>query len=60
MPLWMKIATAIPLVLMLILLLPQARRMVAESRPAAAGDWQGFLLPLALVAGFVLFLMWVV
>ena len=57
MSLWMKIAMALPLVLMLVVLAPQARRIVAASRPAEAGDWRAFVLPLAVVVGFVLLLM---
>ena len=52
----MKIALALPLVLMMVVLAPQARRIVAETRPAAPGEWRGFLLPLAVVIAFVLVL----
>lgn len=60
MELWMKIGSALLLGTMLVMLLPRARQMFAESRPAAAGDWRAFLLPAAAVAGFVLLLMWLV
>ena len=53
----MKIAAALPLILMLLVLAPRARDIVAASRPAEPGEWRGFLFPLALVLGLVLLLM---
>ena len=60
MELWMKIGSAVLLGLMIVLLIPRARDMVANSPKAEAGDWRAFVLPLLAVVGFVLFLMWVV
>ena len=60
MDLWLKIGSAVLIGAMIVVLLPQAKQMLAASRPAGHGDWRGFLLPVAAVAAFVLFLMWVV
>ncbi|MGR8918376.1 MAG: hypothetical protein ACU85V_02065 [Gammaproteobacteria bacterium] len=60
MEMWMKIGSAVLLGMMIILLLPQAKRMLNESPEAQAGDWQSFLLPLLAVGGFVALLMWLV
>lgn len=56
---WMKILWAIPLVLMLVFLLPRAKQMLKDSPEAKPGDWNAILLPIALVIGFVAFLMWI-
>jgi len=57
---WMKVASAIALATMLVLLFPQAKRMMTQSPPARTGDWRAALLPIAGVVLFVLFLMSVV
>jgi len=57
MELWMKIGSALLLGGMLIMLLPQAKRMLKESPEAQPGDWRNFILPLLAVAGFVALLM---
>ena len=53
----MNIASAVLLALMLVLLFPRAKQMLANSRPAEPGDWRAFLLPLVAVVLFVLLLM---
>jgi hypothetical protein len=60
MDLWLKIGSAVLLGIMLVLLIPRARDMVANSPAAEPGDWPAFLLPLVAIAAFVAFLMWVV
>ncbi len=57
---WLKISTAIFLVLMLVFLLPRAKRMLTYSPKAESGDWQAVLLPLAGVVGFIALLIWMV
>ncbi|HEY5701340.1 MAG TPA: hypothetical protein VIT83_04565 [Gammaproteobacteria bacterium] len=56
MDLWMKIGSAILLATMLIILFPQARRMIKESPKGSASDWMSALIPIGLVAAFVVFL----
>ena len=53
----MKIGSAILICGMIFLMFPNAKRMMKESPDAEKGDWEGFLVPLALVAAFVLLLM---
>lgn len=60
MDLWMKIGTAVLLVIMIVVLLPQAKHMLHNSPAAEKGDWTGFLVPVVAVAGFVALLMWLV
>ena len=53
----MKIGSAILIGGMILLFFPNAKRMMKESPEAEKGDWEGFLIPVALVAAFVLLLM---
>ena len=57
---WLTIGSALLVGLMLVLLLPQARRMIKESRKGTPGEWMGVLIPLAAVVLFVIFLMAIV
>jgi hypothetical protein len=56
MDMWMKIGSALLLVMMLVMIWPNARRMVKESPKGTTEDWKGALIPLALVAGFIVLL----
>ena len=60
MELWMKIGAAALIVMMLIFIFPQARRMLKESPKGSASDWTSALIPLGLVVAFVLLLMAIV
>ncbi len=53
---WMKIATAMMLVMMLVFLFPRVRHMVKNSPKGSASDWMSAIIPLVLVIGFVAFL----
>tara|TARA_B100000676_G_scaffold294177_1_gene331845 strand:+ start:103 stop:285 length:183 start_codon:yes stop_codon:yes gene_type:complete len=55
--LFMKIGSAVLIGGMILLMFPNAKRMMKESPEAEKGDWEGFLIPIALVAAFVLLLM---
>jgi hypothetical protein len=57
---WYKVGTAILLVMMLLVLLPRARQMLRDSPKAEGGDWTAAVLPVLLVVGFVVLLMWLV
>lgn len=57
---WLKISTAIFLILLLVFLLPRAKHMLTNSPKAQAGDWQAVLLPLIGVVGFIVLLVWMV
>ena len=60
MELWMKIGMAILLVTMLIVIFPQARRMIKESPKGSAAEWMSALIPIGLVAAFIVFLVMIV
>lgn len=57
---WTKWLWALLIGAMIVLLLPRAKAMVRESPKARAGDWQGVVIPILLVIGFVLLLMSIV
>jgi hypothetical protein len=57
MDLWMKIAWAAALIMMLVLLFPRAKEWMEQGPKAQSGDWQAAILPLALVMGFVILLL---
>ena len=57
---WMKIGSALLLIMMLFYLWPRAKQMLAESAEAKDRDWMGVLLPVAAVVGFVILLMAIV
>ncbi len=60
MELWMKIGSAILLVTMLVIIFPQAKRMMKESPKGRASDWTSALIPIGLVAVFIIFLILIV
>ena len=53
---WMKWGMALLIGAMIVLLLPQAKQMMQQSREATGADWKGVLLPLLAVVGFVILL----
>ena len=53
---WMKIFSAILIVLMLVYLLPRAKGMIKNSPKASGNDLVAVLIPLLLVIGFVFLL----
>lgn len=57
---WIKISSAVFLLLMLFFLLPRAKQMFTESPKAESGDWQAALMPLIGVIAFVALLAWLV
>lgn len=56
MDMWMKIGSALLLGMMLIVIWPRAKVMIKESPKGSADDWRSVLIPLLLVAGFVILL----
>ena len=57
---WMKISSAIFLLLLLSFLLPRAKHMLTNSPKAESGDWQAAVIPLLGVVGFIALLAWLV
>jgi hypothetical protein len=56
MPFWEQALIVIAIIAVLVLLGPGAKKTMEESRNAENPDWQGALIPLALVVGFVILL----
>ncbi|MEM7252021.1 MAG: hypothetical protein AAF493_11395 [Pseudomonadota bacterium] len=54
---WMSIVAAILLGMMVIFLLPRAKQMLKESPKASYNEWLNALIPIALVALFIVILM---
>jgi len=57
---WMKIGSALLLGAMILFLWPRAKQMMQNSRKAEPGEWQGVLLPILAVVGFVILLAMIV
>ncbi len=53
---WMKIFSAILIVLMLVYLLPRAKDMVKNSPKGSSNDWVAVLIPMLLIIGFIFLL----
>lgn len=53
---WEIILTGILVVIVLFMLRPGVKNMLAASRDAQSGDWRGLLLPTVLLVGFVVLL----
>ena len=50
---WMKLGSALLLVMFIAVLFPQARRMLKESPEGSSREWLSAIVPLLLVAGFI-------
>ncbi len=50
---WMKIGSALLLVMFIIFMFPNARRMLKESPEGSSSDWLSALIPIVLVGGFI-------
>ena len=57
---WMQIGSALLIGMMLVFLFPRAKHMLKESPKGSSEDWRAFLIPIALVAGFVALLIMMV
>jgi len=60
MDLFMKIGSALLLGMMLVMIFPRARQMIKNSPKGSGGDWMGVLVPIGLVALFVMLLISIV
>jgi len=56
MEMWLKIGSALLLGMMLIMIWPRAKAMIKESPKGSVEDWKSALIPLLLVAGFIILL----
>ena len=57
---WLQLGSALVLGLMLVVLFPRAKQMLTQSPKGSGDDWRAFLIPIALVAGFVVLLIMMV
>ena len=57
---WLKIGSAALLIGMLIFVFPRMRHAMKHSPKGTSEDWKGFLIPLAAVIAFVIFLIMMV
>ena len=60
MEMWMKIAGALLLGVMLFMFATRGRDMLQNSPDAKPGDWPAFILPIILIGGFIALLMYLV
>lgn len=56
MDIWMKVGSAILIVMMLVFIWPRARHMLRHSPKGSTDDWKGALIPLVLVVVFIFIL----
>ena len=54
---WMKIASAVALGMMILVLAPRAKEILTNTPKGSGSDWQAALLPLLVVLGVVSLLM---
>ena len=53
---WVKIGSAALMIGMLVFIYPRMRHAMKNSPKGSTQDWMGFVIPLAAVIGFVIFL----
>lgn len=51
---WMQIASALALVMFIVILFPRARDAMKNSPKGSTSDWMGFIIP---IVGIILFVM---
>lgn len=57
---WFKILSALTLGILALLIFPRAQAMMKNSPKAEPGDWQGVIIPILFVIGFVILLIMIV
>ena len=53
---WMKIASALFMLAMIIYLFPRAKQAIQNSPKGSLQDWMGYVLPMAAVVLFIILL----
>ena len=53
---WMKIASALFILAMLIFLYPRMKHAVKNSPKGTTKDWMGYVIPLVAITGFIILL----
>ena len=57
---WSNILWAVLLLILIVWMAPRAKQMVENSPKGSAADWMGFIIPVAAIALFIAFLIWLV
>jgi hypothetical protein len=53
---WMKIFSALALVMFIVFLFPRARDMMKNSPKGSSSDWMGFVIPIISIVLFIMLL----
>ncbi len=53
---WMKIVTALALVMFIVYLFPRARYMLKNSPKGSSSDWMSFIVPIVVIVLFIMLL----
>lgn len=53
---WLQIGSALFLLAMVVMLFPRAREAIKHSPKGSMNDWMGYILPMVLVALFIILL----
>lgn len=53
---WMKIVSAIAMIMFIVFLFPRARDMMKNSPRGSSSDWMGFIVPVVVVILFIFLL----
>ena len=53
---WMKIVTALALLMFIIFIFPRAREAVKNSPKGSQSDWMSFIVPIVIIAAFIFLL----
>jgi len=53
---WLKIGSAVFMLMMVIYLFPRAKQAIENSPKASASEWMGYVIPMAVVALFIVLL----
>lgn len=53
---WMEIVSALTLIAFIIMIFPATREMMKNSPRGTSSDWMGFVVPVAVIVLFVIFL----
>ncbi len=53
---WMKIFSALALIMFIVILFPRARDMMKNSPKGTSSDWMSFAIPVVMIVLFIMFL----
>jgi len=53
---WLKIASAVAIIMMMVFVFPRLRHAMKNTPKGTSSDWMSFVIPIALVALFVIVL----